>query len=68
MQKTTRFKDLPVKALFKFKNDKTSEVMEKFDETTCGFRWAADGMYPVNPYKEVIWVNREGGEYTCFGN
>ena len=49
------FRDLPLKATFRFKN--CPEVMEKHTDNTCGFRWTADGLYPVNPEMEVEVVH-----------
>lgn len=64
MQKTKKFRELPIGAKFRFKNG--TEIMEKHDNNTCGFRFTTDGLYPVNPNADVVELER--GEYTCFGN
>lgn len=64
MQKTTKFKNLPKGAKFRFKDE--TEIFEKHDNNTCGFWFTADGLYPVNPNADVVELERS--EYTCFGN
>lgn len=60
---TKTFRDLPKGSLFRFKDG--TEIMFKFDDTTCGFQFAQDGLYPVKPDAEVVELERR--DYTLFG-
>lgn len=62
MKEFKTFRELPVGALFRFKDGK--EIMEKFNATTCSFRYAQDGLYPVKLDAEVLELSGDCSTFS----